>query len=42
MRPVALTGAINMLVDITERKRGRQHQAALYQFTDNLFRAASP
>ena len=44
----ALAGAINMLVDISERKRAevslarhRDEQAALYQFTDSLFRAAS-
>ena len=44
----ALVGAINMLVDISERKRSevtlarhRDEQAALYQFTDSLFRAAS-
>lgn len=44
----ALVGAVNMLVDISERKRSevtlarhRDEQAALYQFTDSLFRAAS-
>jgi PAS domain S-box-containing protein len=44
----ALTGAINMLVDITERKRAehsdrrrREEQEALFQLTDKLFRAAS-
>lgn len=44
----ALLGAVNMLVDISERKRSevtlarhRDEQAALYQFTDSLFRAAS-
>ena len=44
----ALAGAINMLVDISERKcaevalaRHRDEQTALYQFTDSLFRADS-
>jgi PAS domain S-box-containing protein len=44
----ALVGAVNMLVDISERKRVEvtlarhlDEQAALYQFTDSLFRAAS-
>jgi PAS domain S-box-containing protein len=44
----ALTGAINMLVDIAERKRAehsdrrrREEQEALFQLTDKLFRAAS-
>ena len=44
----ALVGAVNMLVDISERKRAevtlarhRDEQAALYQLTDSLFRAAS-
>lgn len=44
----ALVGAVNMLVDISERKRSevtlarhRDEQAALYQFTDSLFRAVS-
>jgi PAS domain S-box-containing protein len=44
-----LTGAVNMLVDISERKRAEQllsghldEQAALYRFTDRLFRARSP
>jgi PAS domain S-box-containing protein len=44
----ALIGAINMLVDISERKRAeasiarhRDEQSALYQFTDRLFRAGS-
>jgi PAS domain S-box-containing protein len=43
-----LVGAVNMLVDISERKRTevtlvrhRDEQGALYQFTDSLFRAAS-
>jgi PAS domain S-box-containing protein len=45
----ALTGAVNMLVDITDRKRAedalakhRDEQSALYRFTDSLFRASSP
>jgi PAS domain S-box-containing protein len=45
----ALTGAVNMMVDITERKhaeealaRHRDEQSALYRFTDGLFRAGSP
>ena len=45
----ALTGAVNMLVDITQLKhaeealaRHRDEQSALYRFTDSLFRAASP
>jgi PAS domain S-box-containing protein len=44
----ALVGAVNMLVDISERKRAevtlarhRDEQAALYQFTDSLFRTDS-
>ena len=44
----ALVGAVNMLVDISERKRAevtlarhRDEQAALYQLTDSLFRADS-
>src|SRR5262245_38628047 len=44
-----LTGAVNMMVDITERKhaeealaRHRDEQSALYRFTDSLFRAGSP
>lgn len=43
-----LTGAVNMLVDISERKRAEQslskhvdEHAALYRFTDRLFRARS-
>ena len=43
-----LAGAINMLVDISERKsaeqtlaRHRDEQAALYQFTDRLYRATT-
>lgn len=43
-----LIGAINMLVDISDRKRTeetvvrhRDEQAALYRFTDRLFRAGS-
>jgi PAS domain S-box-containing protein len=42
----AMTGAVNMLVDISEHKRAEKFlarqlegQAALYQFTDRLFRA---
>ena len=45
----AMTGAVNMLVDISEHKRAErllarqmEGQAALYQFTDRLFRAESP
>ncbi len=45
----ALTGAINMLVDISDHKhaeralaRRRDEQAALYAFTDKLFRARTP
>jgi PAS domain S-box-containing protein len=45
----ALTGAVNMLVDISERKRAdaslarhADEQAALYRLTDGLFRAGSP
>ena len=45
----ALTGAVNMVVDITERKHAEealaQHRdelSALYRFTDSLFRAGSP
>ena len=44
----AMVGAVNMAVDITDRKlaeeaiaRHRDEQAALYAFTDRLFRAAS-
>ena len=43
-----MVGAVNMIVDITDRKqaeetiaRHRDEQAALYQFTDGLFRACS-
>ena len=43
-----LAGAINMLVDISDRKRAEQalaryshEQAALYEFTDRLYRAPS-
>ena len=43
-----MLGAINMLVDISERRRAevslarhRDEQAALYQLTDSLFRSAS-
>ncbi len=45
----ALTGAVNMLVDISDRKlteqsvaRSRDEQRALYEFTDRLFRATEP
>jgi PAS domain S-box-containing protein len=44
----AMTGAVNMLVDITELKRAQalsakraEEQAALYRFTDRLYRAQS-
>jgi PAS domain S-box-containing protein len=44
----AMVGAVNMMVDISERKRAeeiiarhRDEQAALYEFTDRLFRASS-
>jgi PAS domain S-box-containing protein len=37
-----LTGAINMLVDISDRKRAEGVQAAIYHFTDRLFRVTSP
>ncbi len=44
----AMVGAVNMIVDITDRKqaeetiaRHRDEQAALYEFTDRLFRASS-
>jgi PAS domain S-box-containing protein len=37
-----LTGAINMLVDISDRKRAEGAQAALHHFTDRLFRAITP
>ena len=44
----AMIGAVNMIVDITDRKqaeeiiaRHRDEQAALYEFTDRLFRASS-
>jgi PAS domain S-box-containing protein len=44
-----IVGAINMLVDISERKqiefalaRHRDEQAALFRFTDKLFRSNSP
>ena len=43
-----LVGAVNMLVDITDRKRAeaiiarhRDEQVALFEFTDRLFRATS-
>ena len=43
-----LVGAVNMVVDISDRKRAeetiarhRDEQAALYEFTDRLFRASS-
>src|SRR5262249_5976251 len=44
-----LTGAINMLVDVSDHKRAeaalarhRDEQSALYRFTDRMFRAVSP
>jgi PAS domain S-box-containing protein len=37
----AVVGASKIARDITERKRSEKVQAALYQFTDRLFRAAS-
>jgi PAS domain-containing protein len=44
----AMVGAVNMVVDISDRKRAeeiiaryRDEQAALYTFTDRLFRASS-
>jgi PAS domain S-box-containing protein len=44
----AMVGAVNMVVDISDRKRAeeiiarhRDEQAALYEFTDRLFRASS-
>ena len=44
----AMVGAVNMIVDISDRKRAeeiiarhRDEQAALYAFTDKLFRASS-
>lgn len=44
----AMVGAVNMLVDITDQKqaeetiaRHRDEQAALFEFTDRLFRASS-
>jgi PAS domain S-box-containing protein len=44
-----LIGAVNMLVDISEHKRAEQilaqrrdEQAALYKFTDRLYRAVEP
>jgi PAS domain S-box-containing protein len=36
-----VVGASKIARDITERKRSEKVQAALYQFTDRLFRAAS-
>jgi PAS domain S-box-containing protein len=38
----AVIGASKIARDMTEKKRGEERQAALYQFTDRLFRAASP
>jgi PAS domain S-box-containing protein len=35
----ALVGAVNMLVDISERRRAEKEQAALHQLTDRLYRA---
>ncbi len=37
-----LIGASKIARDMTERKRSEEQQAALYQFTDRLFRAANP
>ncbi|HET9535484.1 MAG TPA: PAS domain S-box protein, partial [Mesorhizobium sp.] len=37
----ALMGAVNIVVDISARKRAEAVQAALYKFTDSLFRSAS-
>ena len=37
----AVVGASKIARDITQRKRSEEAQAALYQFTDRLFRAAS-
>ena len=44
----AMVGAVNMIVDVSDRKRAeviiarhRDEQAALYAFTDKLFRASS-
>jgi hypothetical protein len=37
----ALVGAVNMLVDISGRRRAENEQAALHQFTDRLYRADS-
>ena len=44
----AMVGAVNMLVDITDQKqaeetiaRHRDEQAALFEFTDRLFRASA-
>src|SRR5262249_30653521 len=36
-----VVGASKIARDITQRKRGEEVQAALYQFTDRLFRAVS-
>jgi PAS domain S-box-containing protein len=38
----AVIGASKIARDITEKRRGEERQAALYQFTDSLFRATSP
>ena len=37
----AVVGAVNMLVDISERRRAENQQAALHKFTDRLYRADS-
>lgn len=37
-----VVGAVNMLVDISERKRAEQTQSALHEFTNGLYRAETP
>jgi len=37
----ALIGAVNIIVDISARKRSEAAQAALYEFTDRLYRSNS-
>jgi PAS domain S-box-containing protein len=37
-----IIGAVNMLVDISHRKSAEQVQAALYEFTNALYRAETP
>ena len=37
-----IVGAVNMLVDISERKRAEQTQSALHEFTNGLYRAETP